>query len=551
MSELIMPNIRYIKETRLVGGQRVIFHVVYAPKPGGLYDLRPVLSNNTVSGRETLSAMQRRMLPRSNVVGVNADFFTYATGHPNGLLVRRGVLDSRPLPRRSAVGIGLDGLLRIALIDYAGIVRIDGFGGHRLKQYNRPNRAENGFTLFSSRWGSRTPHVSYTTEAILNGVQRTMPNVGRTATILRLVRGSGHAIPPGGAVLQARGRTRTILRAEAAAGRTLMFRLGLSGWWDGVADAVGGGPRLVHNGEPVLQAHESFTSLQLVPRAPRTAVGQLAGGRLVLVAADGRSQASAGLTNPQMARAMVHYGAVEAMGFDGGGSSEMAFNARVLNHPSDGVERPLADSLQIIYIGVYTPKPRLPVFSPNGDGYADTQALYTKLVRHSNVDISLYKPNGNLQWHLTGERDPGMFKKRLTSRTLPEGVWRWIATAVDAKGRSSRMERQFRLNRTLGYVTLSKSVMRVRRGAGGRIRIGFRLAHAADVKVTISRRSGQLVRTLATQSDLRPGGYAVIWNGRNASGRVVRSGRFVATVQAKNVLGRVAQAQGFAVRRVR
>jgi len=69
--------------------------------------------------------------------------------------------------------------------------------------------------------------------------------------------------------------------------------------------------------------------------------------------------------------------------------------------------------------------------------------------------------------------------------------------------------------------------------------------------VTISRRSGQHVRTLAAVSDLGAGGYAVIWNGRNASGRVVRSGRFVATVQAKNVLGRVTQAKGFAVRRVR
>ena len=229
----------------------------------------------------------------------------------------------------------------------------------------------------------------------------------------------------------------------------------------------------------------------------------------------------------------------------------LAFNGRVLNRPSDGYERPLADSFQLTYIGVYTPKPRLPVFSPNGDGYADTQALYTKLVRRSNVDISLYRPNGSLQWHLTGERDPGILKKRIGSRTLPEGLWRWIATAVDAKGRSSRMERRFRLNRTLGYVTLSKSLMRVRRHAGGRLRVGFQLAHAADVKVTISRRSGQLVRTLAAISDLGAGGYAVIWNGRNASGRVVRSGRFVATVQAKNVLGRVTQAKGFAVRRVR
>lgn len=545
-----MPRIRYINETRLIGGQRVVFHVVYAPKPGGAYGLRPVLSNNNVSGRATLSAMQRHMLPKANVVGVNADFFTFATGHPNGLLVQGGVLQSRPLSGRSAVGIGLDGLLRIARIDYAGTFQFDGFGGHRLKEYNRPTWADDAFTLFSSSWGGHTPHLSYTTEAILTNVRRTFPNVDRTATVLKVVRGSGHAIPPGGAVLQARGKARAVLKAQAAPGRGLTFRLGLSGWWDGVDDAVGGGPRLVHNGQPVLQPNEWFTSTQLAPRAPRTAVGQLAGGRLVLVAADGRSRASAGLTNAQMARAMVHYGAVEAMAFDSGGSTEMAFNAHVLNHPSDGVERPLADSLQVTYLGVYTRRPRWKTFSPNGDGFRDSQTLYAKLVRPSTVDIKLYKPNGNVGWSLVGSRSTGTLKKYLSNPGLMEGTWRWIANAVDSLGRSSRMERRFHVNKTLGYVSVSKSVMRVRRHAGGRQRVGFRLAHAATVTVTISRLHGRVVRTLVHRRSLARGGYAVIWNGRNGAGSVVRGGRFVAIVHATNTLGRIAQPKRFRVRRV-
>jgi hypothetical protein len=155
-----------------------------------------------------------------------------------------------------------------------------------------------------------------------------------------------------------------------------------------------------------------------------------------------------------------------------------------------------------------------------------------------------------VQWQLQGTRDPGLLKKRLASSTLPEGVWHWIATAVDSQGRSSRMERRFTLNKTLGYVTVSKTFMTVRRGTGGHLRVGFRLAHTADVKVTISRRGGSLVRTIAARADLRPGGYAATWNGRDASGRVVRSGRFVVTVQVKNVQGRVVQGKGFVVRRV-
>jgi Phosphodiester glycosidase/FlgD Ig-like domain len=550
-SEVLVPGIRHVRETRMVGGAPVVFHLVYAPKPGGLYGLRPVLSNNTVSGRETLSAMQRRLLHRANVVGVNADFFTWETGHPNGIYVQHGALSSHPLADRSSLGIGLDGMLRIARLRFAGSFQVAGRNTRVLREYNRPLRAIRGFTLFTSAWGARAPVRPRTHEAILVNVRRIFPNTDRVGSVLKIVRGSGHAIPPGGAILQARGTSRPVLRADAAPGASITFHLGLAGWWDGVKAAIGGGPLLVRGGVPVLYAGEAFTRTQLGPRSPRTAVGQLADGRILFVAVDGRSHASRGLTNVQLARAMVHYGAVEAMAFDSGGSTELAFNGRVLNRPSDGYERPIADSFQLTYIGVYAPKPRRPSFSPNGDGYADTQVLAAKLVRRSAVDIRLYRPDGTVQWQLQGTRDPGLLKKRLASSTLQEGVWRWIATAVDSQGRSSRMERRFSLNKTLGYVTVSKSLMRVRRGTGGHLRVGFRLAHTADVKVTISRRGGSLVRTIAAQADLRPGGYAAIWNGRDASGRVVRSGRFVVTVQAKNVLGRVAQAKGFVVRRVR
>ena len=549
-SEQIMPGIRYIREKRTVGGAPVVFHVVYGPKPGGLYGLRPVLSNERVSAKETLTSMQRRLLRRNNLVGVNADFSNGTTGHPSGIFVTGGVVASRPLRGRSSLGIGLDGLLRVARIQYAGTFQFDGHGIRVLKEFNRPTTARRGFTLFTGAWGSHAPHRSYTTEAILSGVPRAFPNVDRRAFVVRVVRGSGHAIPPGGAILQARREARTILNAQAVPGGGMAFRIGLTSWWDGVKSAIGGGPVLVRAGVPVYRADEWFSTYQLSPRHPRTAVGQLADGRIVLLAADGRSSVSRGLTNSQLAHQMVHYGAVEAMAFDAGGSTEMAFNGRVLNRPSDGWERPLADSLQLTYIGAYARKPRWPTFSPNGDGYADTQRLYAKFVRRSTVNIRLLNPNGAVRWEYNAVRSPGTLTKDLATRSLVEGRWRWIISGVDGHGRLSRMERQFRLNKTLGFLTLSKSIMRVRRGAGGEQRIGFRLAHTAAVKVTISRPSGRLVRTLTSRTGLRPGGYAVIWNGRNRNGYVVGSGTFVATVRAANSLGRVELAKRFLVRRV-
>jgi hypothetical protein len=549
-SERLLPNVRYTREARSIGGERVVFHVVIAPKPGGLYGLRPVLSGGTVSGRQTLTSMQRRLLPRANVVGINGDYFTWATGHPNGVLVQKGVVKSRPLAGRSSVGIGLDGLLRISRLRYAGTFHIDNHPVHPIREFNRPNRNRRGFTLFTPSWGARTPHRSYTTEVILADVKRTFPNVDRVGRIVRVVRGSEHAIPRGGAVLQARRTSRKIVRAQAGVGGTVTFRIGIDRWWDGVKAAIGGGPVLVRSGHPVYRAGESFSPYQLGPRHARTAIGQRADGKIVLLVADSRRRVSHGLTNRQLANAMVHYGAFKAMALDAGGSSEMAFNGAVLSRPSDGYERSLADSLQLTYIGAFARKPRFPVFSPNGDGVRDTERLAAKFVRRSTVNLRLVNPNGVTRWAYSAVRDPGIIRKSLRSSHLMEGMWRWVASGVDGKGRSSQMGRRFRINNTLGYMVLSKDVMRVRKRVGGRIRIGFRLAHAANIVVRIRKPGGRIVRRLVARNGLGPGGYAVIWNGKNDAGRVVRRGRFVAGVRAENSLGAIAITKRFVVRRV-
>ena len=56
----LAPGVTYTRDVKSIGGRRVVSHVITAPAPGGLYDVRPVLSNNMLIGRETVSSMQRR-----------------------------------------------------------------------------------------------------------------------------------------------------------------------------------------------------------------------------------------------------------------------------------------------------------------------------------------------------------------------------------------------------------------------------------------------------------------------------------------------------------
>lgn len=111
--------------------------------------------------------------------------------------------------------------------------------------------------------------------------------------------------------------------------------------------AVSGWPTIVADCDPVerLPGSDHFT---LAPH-PRTAVGLSADGReLFLVVADGRRKGTPGLTLPELARLMDEMGACTAVNLDGGGSSAMWVVDRVVNHPSDGVERPVVNHLAVV-----------------------------------------------------------------------------------------------------------------------------------------------------------------------------------------------------------
>ena len=141
----------------------------------------------------------------------------------------------------------------------------------------------------------------------------------------------------------------------------------------------------MRDGAPVFRAGEIFTTSQLGPRAPRSAVGQLADGRMILVTVDGRQPGySIGMTNFELAQALVRLGAVTGMALDSGGSATMAFDGTLLNRPSEP-ERPISTALLFQYTGVFV-QPAVAVVSPDGDGVADKQSLRYKIVRPSTVD---------------------------------------------------------------------------------------------------------------------------------------------------------------------
>ena len=548
-----MPGVSYERRVQFTPHGPVVFHILRAPRPGGLYALRPLLSNDTLLGRETVTSMQKRALASANVAGVNGDLFTWDEGLPSGMLMQSGVLEAPPHPKRSTLGITDDGSLIIDRVTMLGTWQ--GSGPRRALNGLNQRPGAQGISLFTPVWGDNTPTASGTVEVVLEPMPPAAPFTDLTGTVIDIKTGGGTPIPRDGAVLVARGSAANRLAAEAVLGGSMIVRLVLRPQWGAVVDAIGGGPLIVRDGQPVFAALEDFAPSQIDPRNPRTAVGQLADGRIVMVAVDGRrSGYSVGVSTFELAQELVRLGAVTGTALDSGGSTTMAFNGKLLNRPSDpGGERAVSDSLNVFYYGVVVPQAPKPVLSPNGDGVAETQTLTYKLVRPSTVTASLIGPDGIPRQTETGQHDPGTYRTTWSGRTpdgvaAPEGRWRWAVNALDDQGQHSKVERRFYLNRTLGYLKVRPTRVVVHK-RGGKLRVGFRLAHPAVVTLTIRNARGARVKTIRRR--LGSGGRTIRWDGRYGNGVRAYTGTYSATVQAANSFGPTQLERRFLVRRAK
>ena len=531
----LFPGVTYENGVQFTPHGPVAIRVVRGPKPVGLYRLRTTLSNELVLGRETVSSMQRRLATQATMVGVNGDLSRFADGKPSGIMLRDGVLIAPPNGQRSSAGIGLDGMLDVRRVAFRGTWR--GTGQRRSLTHFNDVPGKNGIALLTSDYGRVTPTLPGSYTVVLSPFPASVPNTDLVAPVTTTSSGSVR-LAPGTAAVVARGNAAARLQAEAAVGTSLTLRLILQPDWATVSDAIGGGPVLVRDGKPVYRANEAFTVSQIAPRHPRTAIGQLADGRILMVVVDGRQPGySVGMTTFEMALTMARLGAVRAMQLDGGGSSTIAFQGKVLNRPSDGFPRAVAEGLFVFYYGIYAPTASRALITPNGDAVSERTTLSAKVVRPSIIDLKLLRPNGTVAWRSRRGTLPGTFRKVVGSSVMGDGVWRWVVQATENEsGRVSTMTRSFKVNRTLGHLRLSRERLPVVPGRTVRVFVSVVLARQARVGVVVLTRGG-LVRRVIYQGDRGRGKHVWSWDGRRTASVLVPSGTYVVRVRATNSFG--------------
>jgi len=327
----VMPGIRYTAWLRSRPAGVVKAHILRVDPRAG-FVLKPVLAGGAVQGLETVAGMSAGARA---VAAVNASYFA-ANGDIIGLLKIDGEIISTPnVPRRTAVGIFPDGRLIFGPAAWQGYVELPG-GRVGLTGVNRA-RGDNELILYTGFYGPSTATNAAGAEYVIG------PD-GRVAAV-----GRGNTpIEAGCAVLSAHGVFAQEL-AGLKVGDRVTVRQTLGPEWDGTLHALGAGPMLVKDGGVYLTTKtEDFGSDVAGGRAPRTALGVTKDGAVLFVVVDGRQAASAGLTLLELALLMQELGAVDAMNFDGGGSSEMVIYDKVVNKPSDGRERKVGSALAVV-----------------------------------------------------------------------------------------------------------------------------------------------------------------------------------------------------------
>lgn len=540
----LLPGVTFQKAVQFTSHGPVVIDEILGPKPGGLYSLVPALAGNTVSGGlATVAQLETAAATSASaVVGINGDSFS-AKGYPTGIVLQNGVLVHGAFSSRASIGVDGGGTLHVKRVSFTGTW--NGAGQRRpLAGVNEIPRAGQ-VVLFTPGWGSTTPSVPGASEVVIEPFPAATPDTDLTGAVTaQATTGGGTAIPSDGAVLMSVGSTGALpsLLDDAPLGSKVTVRLILASDWSAVTNAIGGGPVLVANGKPVFHTSESFVAGALAQDEARAGVGQLADGRLLLVAVDGDQPGySAGISLYDLARTMAQLGAVTAAAVDSGPSVTAAFDGQLLSRPRATGGGPVKEALLLEYDGVYAPPPSVPVLGQT-DAAAGEQLAYT-IVRPSTVTATVSSPSGQVSTVDSGGRDPGTYRFTWSSLDT-EGTYHWTVDATDNQNQQSVADETFQYDVTLSSLTVSKTA-----SAQTGVAVHFRLSRAATATLQIETPTGTAVRMLPSVQ-LAAGANVLRWDGTLADGSTrVYPGTYVARVTAVSAVGTMDETAAFVLRR--
>ncbi|HCC07298.1 MAG TPA: hypothetical protein DEP72_03940 [Clostridiales bacterium] len=340
----IINGVDYQRDISLTDKGWLNIHVLKIDYSKKYIDIVPVYSKDTYGKRDTLTNL---MKGEDYIAGINSDFFDMRNNvsYQIGTLVEKGELLST-----SNINEGCNNYATIFLskdnpfIDFFD-VNMKFYANDNLifniKHLNKVTNFDVPVLIDNRDLMKDTSKIDSIYKGLYkivieNGVITKFSTKGETVTV-----------PENGYILVMKEKTIFEKNKGLAVGQKADFDIKTSISVDKVQYAISGSVKILEDGQVVNRGVPN------TGRYPRTAIGITKNGEIIMLAIDGRSDESVGVTHEELATLMLDYGAYNAMNFDGGGSTTMAVKLpeealSVVNKVSDGSQRKIMNGLAVV-----------------------------------------------------------------------------------------------------------------------------------------------------------------------------------------------------------
>jgi exopolysaccharide biosynthesis protein len=336
----IIPGISYSYLKKFTQAGPLHVHILKIDLNNNKIKVKPSLAKNVIGNLERTSSIAMR---NNAIAAINGSFFeTKKKLHlPIGFMIIDGQVVNKSILERTAVGITKDKSIIFGIPKIKGyVLDLDNKKSVPIWGVNRP-RKKDEVVIYTDEYGETTRTNKYGKEMIVN-----------SEGSIEAITDGNSKIPKDGFVVSLHGWSRDFA-AKMKSSDKIGLVYNLVDKWKDVEQAITGGPLLVKDGRTVHKESlliEKIKNALLSPNS-RTAIGTSRNSELIFVVVDRKFPVCAGVTYDDLAEIMKEAGAENAVGLDGGHTSTMYLNGKVVNDPLRGSEGLVSNALIVTYDG--------------------------------------------------------------------------------------------------------------------------------------------------------------------------------------------------------
>lgn len=323
----VADGVKHIRMVKYINSRPVKINIVEVnTKINPNIEIAPQLASTDLKHRATIRTIAAR---NNSIAAVNGTYFKPQNGVPLGTLMINKKVYTGPIYNRVAMGIG-NNEYKMAQVQFNSTLKA-GRENLKIDNINQPRMLSTYVLLYTSDWGQTSP---------------TPPKYGVNIAIkdnkISTISYGSTAIPENGYVISGpKAKLEPFFSAKK-----ISLDIKMVPEWENVNHIISGGPYLVKDGSVFIDVTAQKLGA-ITGKNPRTAIGYTAENEFIMVTVDGREQASVGMTLGELAAMMKAFGCINAMNLDGGGSSVMYVNGRVVNNPAQKGGIPISNALTI------------------------------------------------------------------------------------------------------------------------------------------------------------------------------------------------------------